>query len=242
MNRQEFLERLRILLGDLSEEEREEAVQYYEDYFADAGPEMEEQIIKELGSPEKVALMIREGLRGEDAGDAYAENGFFQSRYDDREVPADYTTSSGYTGKEESYRGYGDRQPERRPWTSRTLKVILIILIICVGFPVVIPIVGGAVAGLFGLIAGAFGIFFAFVIFSFCIAVCGVAMAVAGVTVMFSSISAGFLVCGIGLLLLSAGILLTVFSVRLCCVMVPSIFRVLTGVTRRLFYRGKERA
>ena len=54
MNRQEFLERLRILLGDLSEEEREEAVQYYEDYFADAGPEMEEQIIKELGSPEKV--------------------------------------------------------------------------------------------------------------------------------------------------------------------------------------------
>ena len=117
MNRQEFLERLRILLGDLSEEEREEAVQYYEDYFADAGPEMEEQIIKELGSPEKVALMIREGLRGEDAGDAYAENGFFQSRYDDREVPADYTTSSGYTGKEESYRGYGDGQPERRPWT-----------------------------------------------------------------------------------------------------------------------------
>ena len=167
MNRQEFLERLRILLGDLSEEEREEAVQYYEDYFADAGPEMEEQIIKELGSPEKVALMIREGLRGEDAGDAYAENGFFQSRYDDREVPADYTTSSGYTGKEESYRGYGDGQPERRPWTSRTLKIILIILIICVGFPVVIPIVGGAVAGLFGLIAGAFGIFFAFVIFSF---------------------------------------------------------------------------
>ena len=74
---------------------------------------------------------------------------FFQSRYDDREVPADYTTSSGYTGKEESYRGYGDGQPERRPWTSRTLKVILIILIICVGFPVVIPIVGGAVAGLF---------------------------------------------------------------------------------------------
>lgn len=79
MNRQEFLERLRILLGDLSEEEREEAVQYYEDYFADAGPEMEEQIIKELGSPEKVALMIREGLRGEDAGDAYAENGFFRA-------------------------------------------------------------------------------------------------------------------------------------------------------------------
>ena len=53
MNRQEFLEKLRLLLGDLSEEEREEAIQYYEDYFADAGPEMEEQVIRELGSPEK---------------------------------------------------------------------------------------------------------------------------------------------------------------------------------------------
>ena len=31
MNRQEFLEKLRLLLGDLSEEEREEAIQYYED-------------------------------------------------------------------------------------------------------------------------------------------------------------------------------------------------------------------
>lgn len=63
MNRQEFLEKLRLLLGDLSEEEREEAIQYYEDYFADAGPEMEEQVIRELGSPEKVALMIREAIR-----------------------------------------------------------------------------------------------------------------------------------------------------------------------------------
>ena len=66
MNRQEFLEKLRLLLGDLSEEEREEAIQYYEDYFADAGPEMEEQVIRELGSPEKVALMIREAIRGEE--------------------------------------------------------------------------------------------------------------------------------------------------------------------------------
>lgn len=242
MNRQEFLERLRILLGDLSEEEREEAVQYYENYFADAGPEMEEQVIKELGSPEKVALMIREGLRGEDAGDTYAENGFFQSRYDDREIPADYKTSSSYTDNSYSYQGVGDRQFERKPWTSKTLKIILIILIICVGFPVVIPVVGGVVAAILGLIAGIFGIFFAVVLFSFCIVIAGVAMAVTGAVVMFSSISAGLLVCGIGLLLLSAGILLSVFSIRLCCVMVPSIFRALVGMVRGLFYRGKERA
>lgn len=84
MNRQEFLEKLRLLLGDLSEEEREEAIQYYEDYFADAGPEMEEQVIRELGSPEKVALMIREAIRGEEPGGEFAETGYSQSRYDNR--------------------------------------------------------------------------------------------------------------------------------------------------------------
>ena len=101
MNRQEFLEKLRLLLGDLSEEEREEAIQYYEDYFADAGPEMEEQVIRELGSPEKVALMIREAIRGEEPGGEFAETGYSQSRYDNRDVPADYTRRR--TGDSDSY-------------------------------------------------------------------------------------------------------------------------------------------
>ena len=163
-----------MLLGDLSEEEREAAVQYYEDYFADAGPEMEDQIIQELGSPEKVALMIREGLRGENAGDEYAETGFSQTRYDDRKMPVDYTKP-------------GEEASDRKPWTSRTLKIILIILIICVGCSAVIPAVSGIICGILGIIAGMFGIFFAFVIVSFCVAIAGGGLVIAGITTMFSA-------------------------------------------------------
>lgn len=36
MNREDFLMRLSSLLQDVSEAEREEALQYYEDYFDDA--------------------------------------------------------------------------------------------------------------------------------------------------------------------------------------------------------------
>ena len=45
MNRSEFMFRLAQLLADLSQSERSEALQYYQDYFDDAGPENEQRII-----------------------------------------------------------------------------------------------------------------------------------------------------------------------------------------------------
>ena len=58
MKRKEYMNRLEQLLLVLPEEEREEALQYYMDYFEDAGIENEEKVICELGSPEEVAAKI----------------------------------------------------------------------------------------------------------------------------------------------------------------------------------------
>ena len=55
MNRIEFMTELAALLQDVPVEERREAMQYYNDYFDDAGEENEEQVISELGNPAKVA-------------------------------------------------------------------------------------------------------------------------------------------------------------------------------------------
>lgn len=59
MTKYEFLGDLSRLLNDLSEEERKQALHYYEDYFADAGEDKEEDILRELGSPEKIAEQIK---------------------------------------------------------------------------------------------------------------------------------------------------------------------------------------
>ena len=67
MNRIEFMTELEKLLKEIPEEERKEAMQYYEDYFADAGLENEQHVISELESPKKVAQTIKAGLRREDA-------------------------------------------------------------------------------------------------------------------------------------------------------------------------------
>ena len=58
MTKFEFLGDLSRMISILPEEERDSAMEYYEDYFADAGPENEAQIIDEFGSPELVARQI----------------------------------------------------------------------------------------------------------------------------------------------------------------------------------------
>ena len=71
MNRIEFMEELSGLLQDIPEEDRMDALNYYNDYFDDAGAENEKNVIDELESPEKVAAKIkadREDPEDEKAG------------------------------------------------------------------------------------------------------------------------------------------------------------------------------
>lgn len=58
MNKQEYLSELKAHLASLSEEERTNALQFYEEYFEDAGPENEQQVISELGKPFALAKSI----------------------------------------------------------------------------------------------------------------------------------------------------------------------------------------
>lgn len=68
MSKQEFLYRLETLLMDLPKNERDDALDYYEQYFEAAGPEREAEVIRELGSPEKVSEMIHSAGRQESSG------------------------------------------------------------------------------------------------------------------------------------------------------------------------------
>lgn len=67
MNRVQFIERLKYLLQDIPEDERKDAIEYYENYFDEAGPEQEKSVIEELESPEKVAAIIRESVGYEES-------------------------------------------------------------------------------------------------------------------------------------------------------------------------------
>lgn len=103
MNRKQFMEQLERLLSDISEAERQEALEYYEGYFDDAGSENEGEVIRELGNPGKVAAIIKADLQenSEDYGE-YTENGYQDTRVKENgEMPDHYTEVTVYGNGQE---------------------------------------------------------------------------------------------------------------------------------------------
>lgn len=75
MKKYAYLAKLEALLANLPEQERDDALAYYEEYIDAAGKDKEEQTIAALGSPEEVAQKILEGEGLTDtAADAAAES------------------------------------------------------------------------------------------------------------------------------------------------------------------------
>ena len=126
MNRVQFMEQLKKLLSDISEEERQEALEYYESYFDDAGEDQEAEVIRELGSPGKVAAIIKEDLKGSSQNyGEFTENGFQDERVDnERQMP-----------QNRADRGY---HAERKGGKASVILVLILLVFIS-------PLIKGAV-------------------------------------------------------------------------------------------------
>ena len=105
MNQEKFLQELEYLLSDISQVEREEAMEYYRCYFEDAGAENEARVLRELGSPQKVADMIKEGLRSSGEAGEYTETGYHTE--EKKEPPA------GWEGPADRAMEKNNRKAER---------------------------------------------------------------------------------------------------------------------------------
>ena len=67
MRKYAYLARLEELLAALPAQERQEALNYYEEYFDAAGSDREEQTAAELGDPAGVAGPVGDGTDGSPA-------------------------------------------------------------------------------------------------------------------------------------------------------------------------------
>jgi len=70
MNRREFMDEFKKRLHKLPFDETKEAVDYYEQYFDDAGEENEQAVLAELGPPANIASQIiaDHAIKGADEG------------------------------------------------------------------------------------------------------------------------------------------------------------------------------
>ena len=150
MNRIEYMERLEQLLLVLPEEEREEALQYYHDYFDDAGVENEENVIRELGTPEEVAAKIRAGLAGENG--EYSEQGFEDVRFhkSDEIITEEERVEGNW--EEVHYDNRKDDRNKKQSKNTNVWKVIAIIVLVLFAAPIMLPVGIAVLAVVFALI------------------------------------------------------------------------------------------
>lgn len=212
MRKEEFLERLEMLLSDISEEEREEAMAFYRSYFDDAGVGNEARIIAELESPENVAETIKRDLgmisvteqdgnfneeTGEHSHDAYTQN--------QQSSDTDYK----WTENQESnpYGNYNDNQTTGGNGEKKNSWIVPLIIVIAVlTFPTWFGLLAGILGTVFGLSVSLVAVTFAMFVVGVVFVGLGIAM-LAGLGAAIVSIPVGLAFVGSGLLILAFAML-----------------------------------
>ncbi|HJD16823.1 MAG TPA: DUF1700 domain-containing protein [Candidatus Fournierella excrementavium] len=229
MTREEFLRRLNELLSDVTDEERAEAIRFYEEYLDDAGPEQEAQVLAELGSPEKVAAIIRANVPGSrvqpEPQAAQAQSG-----------PAAPGAGAAAAIPLPPYARPGavPPAPPRKGMSDRTILLIILAVVL---FPLWIGLAGTIFGILMGLVGAALGLFFG-----------GVGTVVGIVAVLAANTPAAFaagwptglFMVGLCLLGLALGVALITAAVWLVAWLLPACWRLAKRAWRAL--TGKKEA
>ena len=237
MNRVEFMTELTALLQDISVEEREEALQYYNDYFEDAGADREYDVIRELGSPKRVSDMIHAGLDGQNEEDSeYRETGYADTRFENYDHPA--TRETAWRGSENA----GYNKEKKKPWTNKWLKLILIILIVCIGAPIIIPLAVGALALIFGILITVIVADAGKLIAGIAIAISGFIVLFAAIPKLFVSVPAAFAYAGIGFIMIALGAVITALLWWIAWKLIPPMIRWFVDLCKRFFSRNRKEA
>lgn len=126
MSKEEFLAELEACLSDLSKEEQEEALAYYQDYLEEAGDEPD--VLGRLGTPQQVAAGIRMGLEQDvDAGE-FTESGYRDGRLEEAaKTPDRYTvlmkkeSAQGSEKTSKDHGAEGDRKRKQQFLEPRTI-------------------------------------------------------------------------------------------------------------------------
>lgn len=230
MSRKEFMEQLEKLLMDIPQDERIEALTYYNGYFEDAGKENEESIIRELESPEKVAKIIKADVGAEEEKE-YTETGYEDARFHQQEEVGNHVAASGSNGKAAS-----------EPKEDKTLKIVLLVIAAVLTSPIWLGIIGTAAGVLLGALGTILGILLAVAIIVAALYVAGIVFVGIGISMLAAgSIAAGLGLSGSGFLMLALAVLGTIGCVWLFGRFLPWLVRGTVDLCSRLF-QGRRKA
>lgn len=234
MTKQEFMYRLAQQLISLPPEERVCALKFYDEYFADAGEENLEAVLRELGSPEEVARTIKEDFAQRNPG--YDPGGQYTYRPGPQYQPGQgrqtYTTNPADYPRQNTG---APPQVYRKGMSGGAVALVVVLLIL--GSPIWLTLLAVA----FGLVLGAVGLVIGLAVAAVAVVAAllagGVACAWAAVTALALTPGLRLLGLGVGLVITGVGLLATLLGIWLAVNILPWLFRGLVDLCRMPFHR-----
>ena len=243
MNRTEYMRQLESLLQNISATEREEALQYYNEYFNDAGPENEQNVIEALGNPAKVAENIKKDIFGNGYGENSYQRAYQRVGADSRAVityPADSQTENGNNRQSDAPQTAQAQvvSPQKKEGMS-TGMIVLIVILCILASPVILGAASAGIGVAAGLIAGWFGLIIGFGATAAALILVLIALVAAGIISMFTHPFVGMCLIGAGLICGGIGLLFLMLTVAMAGIATPAICCWIGGLFQK---RGKKEA
>jgi len=224
MNKDEYLKELEKLLSDIDEQDRNEALEYYRNYFEDAGIENEKEVIETLGTPYTLSQTIKDGLK-----EQFDEN---------IEIGDEGIKSQKYEDKNEVLKA--KKKKERMDKRDKFIFIILLI-ILCVPLSAILHTFSGVIGVIFSILT----FFFGFWIITFLFYICAAMSISYGVSLIFPfstiiSVGGGFIYIGIGFILIALGYVFGKISKWFFKEFLPKMFRWIADKMNSLLNRRLE--
>lgn len=264
MSRWEFMRRLEELLSDISPNEREEALQYYNDYFNDAGKENEKEVIDALGSPQQVAQIVKEGLAENENQGEFTENGFTSKAAEETKNEVMKRTADK-DGSERDISGFGagcsengndstgtGKFQEKTPYEGSTAEkdtqkkkdlptwAIVLIIIACIVFsPAIIGAAGALVGILAGIIVAVLAVVLGFGLAAIICFVVAVSLVIGGFGCIIVKPFVGIGLIGGGCICAAVGILCMLVTILIAGKCIPGIIQGIAYIFSSIFGKKK---
>ena len=206
MTRTEYMEQLKKYLKRLPKEDYENAVEYFTEYFDEAGPENEQQVMNELGDPKEAARELLLNLLEE----SVEKNGRVE---------------------ETSAVEVAQALPKKKKRSPG--KILLLTFLVICASPVSIALLIAGLAVLAAVVIVIAAVIFSLAVTSIATIAGGIMIAGYGATLVVRSLAAACMMVGGGFLMAGAGILFGVLTVYICKWCVTGIGRLVNRVVRK---------
>lgn len=208
MIRSEFMKKLEQFLAELSPQERQEAIDYYNSYMDDAGIGINDTVPESIGTPEEVAKELKRSILNPDTD-------FIADEKININVPDKKNMYSNFNNKKKSMSGN---------------EIALIVIIAILTSPIWITIVMAAFSVVVGVMAVAFGLGVAFI----SLIIAGVALVIAGFAVLLTETATAVGLIGAGFIVMSIGIVLSICVVNCIAVFIPWVIKSISKLAKKI--------